>query len=148
MYVSYQQVSIFDPALVNPFNNWLEEHVTQGFSWRPSSVAFGTLDPDGEIDLEINSDTKVKPCKEIIRAIAVPFTPPLNLLLELATITERHRLQAPDNTTGILFEAGLDGARNRYRITFLRGDAPEPAILVADQDLTVPKEFLMETESA
>lgn len=40
--ISYSQLCVFDPALTEPYNEWLPEHNAQGFSWRPGSVSFAT----------------------------------------------------------------------------------------------------------
>lgn len=42
--VDYNQVAVFSSGLANPFNDWEERHVGQGFSWRPESVSFRTLE--------------------------------------------------------------------------------------------------------
>ena len=42
MLVSYYHIAIFDTDL--GFNDWRDAHGKQGFSWRPGSVSFGTLD--------------------------------------------------------------------------------------------------------
>jgi competence protein J (ComJ) len=145
LYVTYQQVSLFDPMLPQPFNSWEDKHVAQGFSWRNGSVAFGTLNPDGEIVIEIAASREIRLSNAVKRAIIVPFEVPENGTLELATITESHQLAPPRNTKGILFEAGVDGRDDMYKITFLVDETPLPRILVADAELSPPTEYLMET---
>jgi hypothetical protein len=147
LYVTYQQVSVFDPNLAEPFNFWKDEHVAQGFSWRKQSVGFGTLDPDGTISIDVRSDTKPTLDEGVIRAIVVPFERPETGNVEIATITESHVLGVPAETTGILYQAGIAGDRSGYGITFLKGPTPPPQILVADSELSPPEEgrFLMDT---
>lgn len=145
LYVTYQQISLFDPTLPQPFNSWEDKHVAQGFSWRNGSVAFGTLNPDGEIMVEIATSSEIRLSDTVIRAIVVPFEIPESGTLELATITESHQLAVPQNTKGILFEAGVDGKDDMYKITFLVDETPLPRILVADAELSPPTEYLMET---
>jgi hypothetical protein len=43
VFVGYSQLSVFDPSLSEPFNNWTPGHVVQGFAWRPGSASFKTL---------------------------------------------------------------------------------------------------------
>jgi hypothetical protein len=43
VFVGYSQLSVFDPSLSEPFNNWTPGHVAQGFAWRPGSASFKTL---------------------------------------------------------------------------------------------------------
>lgn len=146
LYVTYQQVLLFDPALQNPFNSWTDEHVNQGFSWRNGSVAFGTLEPDGNIEIEIESRINPSPSSDVIRAIIVPFNLPDGGKVELATITESQLLDIPQDVKGLLFEAGVGGQRNKYKITFIKGESPASQILVADAELVPPNEYLMEAE--
>lgn len=146
LYVTYQQVSVFDPALPNPFNSWNDIHVAQGFSWRKGSVAFGTLEPDGHIEIEIYSHINPLPSSDVIRAIVVPFSTPDGGKVEIATITESQLLAIPQDVKGLLFEAGLGGQRNKYKITFITGESPAPEILIGDDELTLPDEYLMEAE--
>lgn len=147
LYVTYQQVSVFDPSLAEPFNFWKDEHVAQGFSWRKESVGFGTLDPDGRIDIEVRSDTKPVLDEGVVRAIVVPFERPESGNVEVATITESRVLGVPPETTGLLYQAGIAGDRSRYSITFLKGPKPSPQILASDSEISPPAEgdFLMET---
>lgn len=146
LYVTYQQVSVFDSALPNPFNSWNDSHVAQGFSWRKGSVAFGTLEPDGWIEVEITSDGNPVPSQGVIRAILVPFSPPADSKVEIATITESQVLAISKDVKGILFEAGIDKDRAKCRITFIKGGLHVPKILVADTELSPPDEYLMEAE--
>ena len=147
LYVTYQQVSVFDPSLAEPFNFWKDEHVAQGFSWRKESVGFGTLDPDGKIEIDVRSDTKPVLDEGVMRAIVVPFERPESGNVEIATITESQTLAVPVGTTGILYQAGISGDRSRHSITFLKGAAPSPKILVADPEISPPTDgcFLMDT---
>ena len=41
--VSYSQIAVFNSELENPFNDWTDQHVLQGFSWREESGSFKTL---------------------------------------------------------------------------------------------------------
>lgn len=150
LYVTYQQISVFDPNLPEPFNFWSDKHVAQGFSWRRGSVAFGTLDPDGTISVEVRFDTNPMLDEGVIRAILVPFERPETGNIEVATITDSHMLNIPTESKGILYQAGIYGDRSRYGITFVDGLEPSPRILVADSDLSPPSEdiFIMETVSA
>jgi hypothetical protein len=147
LYVTYQQVSVFDPSLTEPFNSWKDKHVTQGFTWRKGSVGFGTLDPDGRIEIDLRIAGEPLLDEGVVRAIMVPFERPKNGKVEIGTITESHSLAAPEGMTGLLFQAGIAGDRSRYSITLLKGPTPAPQILVADSEISQPADghFLMET---
>ena len=45
--ISHAQLAVFDSTLTAPFNDWTDDHVKQGFAWRPGSVSFMTLDTAG-----------------------------------------------------------------------------------------------------
>lgn len=147
LYVTYQQVSVFDPSLTAPFNSWKDEHVAQGFSWRKESVGFATLDPDGRIEIDVRVAEKPILDEGVIRAIVVPFELPRSGKVEIGTITESRALAAPAGMTGLLYQAGIAGDRSRYSITFLKGPTPAPQILVADPEISQPADghFLMDT---
>jgi hypothetical protein len=51
--VTHGQVCVFDSKLRHPLNPWGEEQVRQGFSCRPGSVSFLTLQPAGELRVEV-----------------------------------------------------------------------------------------------
>lgn len=46
---THAHIAVFEAGLSNPFNDSTPEHDAQGFSWRPGSVSFGTLDDCGQI---------------------------------------------------------------------------------------------------
>ena len=41
----YSMLNVFLPDLTHPYNDLNSIHARQGFSWRPESVSFGTIDP-------------------------------------------------------------------------------------------------------
>lgn len=90
--ISYSQVAVFDSALEHPFNLWTERHVQQGFSWRPGSVSFATLEEAGQHDIEIDvvpDDVALSP--EAIRIIQTPFEVPQSGSIELARFRRAYR---------------------------------------------------------
>lgn len=50
--VDYGQICVFDPDLERPYNDWTDEHVRQGFSWRDGAVSFA-VDCNGEATIEV-----------------------------------------------------------------------------------------------
>jgi hypothetical protein len=100
--VSHAQIDVFDPRLSNPFNDWFDGHVAQGFSWRPGSVSFSTLESAGKIAIEAvrsDDDEHVETLSE--RAIVVPFTVPDHGEIEIATISLSMRLEMPPGQCGL-----------------------------------------------
>ena len=41
--LSYGQLSVFASALKDPYNDWTDQHISQGFTWRPGSVSFSSM---------------------------------------------------------------------------------------------------------
>ncbi len=71
--ILYSSITVYNVNLTNPFNDWTENHVIQGFSWRPKSVSFGLPNDPIEARVSILSDTKINPKPIALRAILVPF---------------------------------------------------------------------------
>ncbi|ASP69164.1 competence protein ComJ [Sinorhizobium meliloti] len=74
--VEYNQVAVFSRGLTNPFNNWEERHVSQGFAWRSRSVSFRTLN-NGPHAVDVLTTEYAGPLSHgVIRAVEVPFDVP------------------------------------------------------------------------
>ena len=153
--VSYSQVLLFDAHLEHCFNDWTDAHVAQGFSWRPGSVSFKTLESAGLLHVEVlhaqaardsASPTRRRP----ERCIVVPFQVPTHKQCEVATV---------DHSMPVELEPG------EYKLTFEHGRLPngdmwavfrlEPAsspvqarIVIADSDLSPPDALLMTASPA
>lgn len=72
--VNYCQLTVCLAGLREPFNNWTQQHIDQGFTWRPESVSFSTFDTNdtqAPIALEVRAD--FAPLAQPIRIIMVPF---------------------------------------------------------------------------
>lgn len=86
VFVSHSQVVLCQPQLAEPFSDWAQVHVDQGFVWRHDAVSFGTLDDGGELAFEaIIADTWI-PHPASTRAIRVPFTIASSGQFEIATV--------------------------------------------------------------
>src|SRR4051812_25227685 len=105
LYVTYRQLAVFRSGLNNPFNDWNDAHVRQGFAWRPGSVSFRMLD-DGAMDVEVVRGSSARR-PDARRVILVPFTVAQDRQVEVATITESHPLSLDSGDYGLTFEHGL-----------------------------------------
>lgn len=140
VFVSYSQLSVFDPSLQKPFNNWTPEHVAQGFAWRPGSVSFATLLESETYDVELLlSEGEVPMSPTAIRAIEVPFLVPSNGVIEVASISGGQQLELPPGPYELRFEA-LPGPEIRLVLT--KGGVQRFAVLRADSGLA-PKTPLL-----
>lgn len=95
LFVSYQQVAIFDPGLENPFNDWGPRHVSQGFSWRSESVSFRI--PSGETCLVevLHGDEPSTLNGEPSRQILTPFEVGKDKAIAVGSITEENNVSVP-----------------------------------------------------
>lgn len=149
--VSYSQLTIFDRSLDRPFNGWTDKHVAQGFSWRPGSVAFRTIEDSGlhllTILLEADEDESTPPA---IRVIDVPFEVPPNGSIEIGNIADSVVLELPPAVYQLRFEC-LERANHpcsRVRLLFERNDNPHFRVVRADSEIDPGTELLVTASPA
>jgi hypothetical protein len=143
--VSYSQFAVFNNGLSLPFNDWTDQHVAQGFSWRPGSVSFRTMIEAGTHFVEVNVTNQIGPIhSKALRAVEVPFEVPDNGEVEIGSIVETIPLALPMGKYLLRCEF-LKNAKNdgeQVRLTFARDDKPGFAVLVADSELSISGELL------
>lgn len=144
--VSYGQLALFDSRLPQPFNDWSDAHVRQGFSWRNGSVSFATLEANGTI--EVNVGGPARPSAELAapeRSIRVPFTVPVHGELELATVSGSIPLQLAGGEYAVTFRHGRSPDGKMWAHIELEpvARAIKAAILRADASLCPPAVLLM-----
>lgn len=86
--ITYSQISIFNSNLDEPFNDWNDDQVRQGFSWRPESVSFKTLSNDAVVHVTFEKVSQFSPSAESERTISVPFSCNEVGEIEVAGITD------------------------------------------------------------
>jgi Competence protein J (ComJ) len=139
--VSYGQLAIFVSTLTQPFNDWTDRHVAQGFAWRPGSVSFRTLVEAGQHLVEImftNHVGAIHP--NAARVIDVPFDIPSDGAIEIGSISETVPLSLP--TGSFLLRCEFLQTGERVRLTFAEKDAPHFDVVLADSDLSINGELL------
>jgi hypothetical protein len=146
--VSYGQVAVFQQRLRNPFNDWRDEHVRQGFSWRPGSVSFRTMD-DGRMSVEVGRGSPL-PDEDAVRVIRVPFTIDETGEVEVATIGQGVSLALKPGEYSLVFEHGRrPGGPMWSRLYWEQVQTPVKAqILKADFALSPETPLLMEADAA
>jgi hypothetical protein len=149
--VSYSQLAVFASSLQQPFNDWTDQHVAQGFAWRPGSVSFRTMVEAGQhsVDVEVVDHVRaIHP--EAVRAVEVPFEVPADGAIEVGSISETIPLTLPAGRCLLRCEflrpAGTSG--ERVRLTFAKKDAPEFAVVRADRELSKLDKLLMSAKPA
>lgn len=89
LFVSYGQLAVFPASIQNPFNDWSQSDVDNGFAWSERSVSFRTLREEGVHQVTICVSKEATPINvQTIRSIEVPFTVPSNGRVEIASISE------------------------------------------------------------
>ena len=147
--VSYSQIGVFKAEMAEPFNNWTDEHVAQGFAWRPGSVSFKTLVEAGPHKIElVVSDTPQPVSTGVIRAILVPFSVPRKGKIEIASISDGQTLKVPTGTYSLRYEAFMLGKHPHVRFSLLPKCPVDFIIEVADPELSPPKKLLLTAEPA
>jgi Competence protein J (ComJ) len=146
--VSYGQVAIFQSRLPDPFNDWQDAHVRQGFSWRPGSVSFRTLD-DGSLKVEVGQGTPPIEA-DAVRVIRVPFTVDESGEVEVATISQAKLLELKPGTYSLTFEHGrMQQGQMWCRLYWEKVQAQVSAkVLRADPELAPEEVLLMEAQPA
>ena len=149
--VSYAQVTVFDPSLERPFNQWTDRHVAQGFSWRPGSAAFRTISEDGPHLVTVEVDvTENGKSPNAARIIDVPFEVPADGFVEIGSISDGSLIEVPTGTYKLRFECydPIDGQVARIRFLFTPDTNPTFHISRADPDLSPENELLLTTSAA
>jgi hypothetical protein len=149
--VSYGQFAVFASSLKQPFNDWTDQHVAQGFAWRPGSVSFRCMVEAGRHSIEIDVANRVGSVHpEAVRVIDVPFEIPADGAVELGSITETVPLLLPAGSFLLRCEflQPSDIAGERVRLTFAKQEVPHFAIVRADSELSSSGELLKTAQPA
>ena len=148
--VSYGQLAVFVSSLEHPFNDWTDQHVSQGFAWRPGSVSFRTLLEAGQHLVEINVvDHMSAVHHEAVRVVEVPFQVSTDGTVEVGSIAETVPLSLPTGLFLLRCELMQPQSLNaRVQLTFARNDEPRFAVVRADNELSIDGELLTNAEPA
>ena len=146
--LAWSQISIFDANLVDPFNDWNEHHLAQGFTWRQGSVSFklpvrsGTID----VDVELVDNLIVDPSARW--AIVVPFVAWAGVI-EISSITQAELIEVDPGQYALLYQSGVRDGQAWVSLGFMASSRSpvEPMILRSDDELHADS-LLMEAEPA
>lgn len=148
LYVSYSQISIFKSGLEDPFNDWTDDHVEQGFSWRKESVSFKTLSEAGNVLLFIKIEDRITIYDNCLRAIMVPFELNDSNLAEIASITDSVEIEIPKGKYSLIFQTGKFENNEEWCLFSFSRIESKAKILKADEDITKVDNLLMEAKPA
>lgn len=145
--VSYNQICLFDAALDEPFNDWTDEHVRQGFAWRPGSVSFGMVE-NTETTVVVEAKNTVELDPSAFRVIAVPFTVPAHSSVVVGSVGDERQIEIDAGTYRLIFELGSKHKRPWCRFSFVADSNPQPQIIRADLAITKHGILLMSASPA
>lgn len=146
--IFYSQLAVFQYGLENPFNDWNDTHVNQGFAWREGSVSFGTISDDEECKITVRVTDKKEGDTDAIRAITVPFYI-RNKGIEVGSIMETKAIDIEEGMYELLFTVQrLENGLGHYSFAFIKSDNPMAKIIKADEELNPPSVLLMKAEPA
>lgn len=149
--VSHGQFSVFCSSIPNPFNDWTDEHVSQGFSWRPGSVSFRTVCESGLHCVHVEAgNERTELCPSAVRVIEVPFDVPDDGAVEVGGIPGTVSLSLPAGRYELRCEFDREQHDNTSAVLlrFLRNDAPGFRVLRADDALSPPQELVKNASPA
>ncbi|MBA2174875.1 competence protein [Halobacillus locisalis] len=146
--ILYSQIAVFQYGLENPFNDWNDTHVNQGFAWRKGSVSFGTMSDDEECKITVRVSDVKEVDTDAIRAITVPFYIS-NKGIEVGSIIETKAIDIEQGMYELLFTVQrLGNGLDHYTFSFMKNDNPLAKIIKADEELNPPSVLVMNAEPA
>lgn len=149
--LTYSFIAVHLPNLSRPLNQWTRIHGEQGFSWRPGSVSFGTIDADGPFPTRVEYREFYVPPAQVVRLLRVPFeVDSEGIVFSGPNPGEDWPVPIPAGYYAVYFAIESIGEDIwRYTITFVPSNSEVKAeILQADKLLSPPQHLLMQAEPA
>ncbi len=155
--INYRSLTVCHKGLTHPFNHWTQAHVEQGFTWRPESVTFATMESDvscPRVELSV-VDGYTAP-SAALRIIGVPFRVPAAGIEITSPVSDSWIIEPPP-LPGIysLFYSIEDDPGGsvddpwRYCLTLVPKVHNMPATIArADAALHPPEHLVMSAEPA
>jgi Competence protein J (ComJ) len=149
--ISYGQLAIFSSEIPQPFNDWTDQHVAQGFAWRPGSVSFRTMIDAGPHSIQVDVVDHIGTWhSDSVRVIEVPFEVPASAAIEIGSISETVPLTLEPGLYLLRceFSRFVQNADASVRLTFSKKDLPRFAVLLADDVLRIQGNLLTTANAA
>lgn len=147
--VTYGQISVFQEKILQPFNDWQQGHVDQGFAWRDGCVSFRSLEESGQHLIVVSVSSESPELDDAaIRSIKVPFEVPSDGMIEIASISDSVSLELPAGTYSLrcdLFKEDSDGL-SRIQLSFSRCSHPIFEIVRADENVIAQTNLLLNAD--
>lgn len=146
--ILYTTIAVIQPK--EKLNDWNDIHVNQGFSWRATSVSFGTLSDESECEVSVSVSDEVTINENAIRVITVPFLVGLDGV-EVISIADSQQIDIEKGMYELVFssiQAADNNGIDKYEFIFIKNNNPTPKIIKTDGGLNPPEELLMEAYPA
>jgi hypothetical protein len=146
--IIYSILAVDDAGLHETYNAWRQQHIDQGFSWRPGSVSFRTLRDVGNQKVTVRRANQINVRPDAQRVILVPFTVSPPGRIGISDLMEDQFINMPGGSYSLLFETGYDDDGDIWcDLTFVPGAPATAQVLRADAALSPSYPLLMEAES-
>lgn len=147
--ILYAQLAVFSSDEEDPYNDWADGHLAQGFAWRPASVSFAISPDIHELWVDIKQLKTHAPSPNADRVILVPIHVKGGRGLECGNVVNTVQIAIPDGQYALFFELfePNDAGQARAEIT-LTLETTMPCILKPGPDMTVPEKLLLEASPA
>jgi len=140
--ISYGQLCVFDPALENPYNDWSEAHVGQGFSWRHGSVSFAVGNGVASVVVEVSRVSSPPDVAASASAIRVPFQVPASGQVEIGSVMSGAEVSVEAGSYA-LFYLAPQSPRQPFKLLFMAAAKVEPAVLKESSQAKMQAAYLM-----
>jgi hypothetical protein len=149
--IFYHQLIVLDESTAPVPNDWREQHVAQGFTWRLGTVFFATLGDLGDLRVEVRVAEDLDVLPDAVCAIVVPFAvwPPGRV--GLSDTVDDVTTRVPPGDYALLCEIGYlseeEGEAAEWcHLTFAPRRDVQPEMLRADELLSPEYPLLMEAD--
>ena len=105
--VSYNTLCVFHEEIENPYNDWSEIHISQGFAWRSASVSFQGLKDAIGCEMTVQTDSQIRLRPDTVRAIGVPFSVSVSQQIIVGSIMDETTVEIPSGDYCLVCELGL-----------------------------------------
>ncbi|MGU3473598.1 competence protein ComJ [Paenibacillus sp. D51F] len=149
--VSYSQVCVYPAGTKEPFPEWTDEEVGQGFAWKNRSISSFEAMDDSRCNVAVAvEEGEPEAAAGSVRSILVPFEVPADGKLSIASIlSSTVEADVPPGSCGLVFNAvpGADGDAEEQPWTYIFALYPgyegKAALLVQDEALEPPSPLLL-----
>ncbi|WP_407398900.1 competence protein ComJ [Treponema sp.] len=146
--LSYKQFCIFNETVNNPFNDWSEVNVAQGFSIREDSISVMTLNNDGILKISVSTDSKI--IDDANRIIEFEYQVK-DENVSVATISNEMKIQIKKGLYKIRVQLCKESDESEIcYLSFLKKDSTDrlPRYLKIDNEITKSDNFELDSNPA